>query len=71
MFLSMQLFVVHFQKASLLFVLAFSAQKCKTFMRGEEMHFEENVELSIAWRLSMMECDNVENVNFAEKVQKM
>ena len=40
-------------------------------MRGEEMHFEENVELSIAWRLSNMKCDNVENVNFAEKVRKM
>ena len=40
-------------------------------MRGEEMHFEENVELSIAWRLSVTMCDNVENVNFAEKVQKM
>ena len=43
-------------------------------MMGKEMHFEENVELSIAWRLSEMMCDNVENVenvNFAEKVRKM
>ena len=37
------------------------------------MHFEENVELSIAWRLSGMMCDNVENVenvNFARKCAK-
>ena len=42
-------------------------------MMGKEMHFEENVELSIAWRLSEMMCDNVENVenvNFARKSAK-